>query len=96
MRSIAGGVPWVVVALAVVLVGAEVPVVHEHGGAAAGLYNEECSLERLVTAPGGAILAGVPDAGALLLALPIVLAPADPAPATRPALPSGSRAPPTD
>ncbi len=95
MRSTSRVVPWLVVVLALVRVGAELPVVHEHGGAAAGIYNEQCSLERMVMAPAGAIIIDAPDAGVSLHARPISLAPGNPARATRPALPSGSRAPPT-
>jgi hypothetical protein len=95
MRSISRVVPWLVVVLALVQVGAELPVVHAHGGASAGIHNEECSLERMMMAPGGAIIIDAPDAGVSLLARPISLAPGDPAPATRATLPSGSRSPPT-
>jgi hypothetical protein len=95
MRLIARAVPWLTVALALVLFGAELPVVHEHRGSTAGIYNEECPLERLAMAPGGAVLADAPDAGVPLLGLPVPPAPGAPAPATRPSLASGSRAPPT-
>jgi hypothetical protein len=95
MRPIARAVPWLAVVLALVLVGTELPVVHAHGGRTAGLYNEECSLERLATAPAAAVLGDALDAGAPLPALPVPPAPGDPAPETRPPLPSGSRAPPS-
>jgi hypothetical protein len=95
VRPITRVVPWLVVVLALVQIGAQLPVIHDHGGATAGLYDEECSLERMGTAPGGAIVADVPDPGVPLLARPIAPVPGDPAPAVRPTLPPGSRAPPT-
>ncbi len=94
MRSLARAVSWFAVLVALVVVGSEIPVVHHHGGPTAGLYNEECPLERLATAPGGAIITDDPDGASPLLALPVPLAPDDPAAPAHPSLPSGSRAPP--
>jgi hypothetical protein len=92
MRTIARAVTWLVVAL--VLAGAELPVVHQHGGSTAGIYNAECPLDRLAAAPGGVVCTVTSDGSVPLVAVPTPPVPRDAAPATRPALPSGSRAPP--
>jgi hypothetical protein len=39
--------------LALVLLGAEIPEVHDHAGATPGLYNEDCPLGRLATPSWG-------------------------------------------
>jgi hypothetical protein len=85
-----------VLALVVTLVvlGVQAPEVHEHGGSSAALYNEECSLSRLATGPGGA---AVPDPTVILPhgpATPLVVALAAAAPPARPLLPVSARAPP--
>jgi hypothetical protein len=56
--------------LLVVLLGAEIPEVHDHDASTPGLYNEECPLARLAV-PGW----GLPPVAANLLSQP------DPAPA---------------
>lgn len=80
--------------VAVVLLGVEIPEVHEHGGATTGLYNEECLLERLAAGVPGATLPDVSDAPRSVPVAPLVEPP--PAPAWLPpaVLPSDARAPP--
>jgi hypothetical protein len=80
--------------LALVLLGVEIPEVHEHGGATAGLYNEECLLERLAAGVPGATLPDVSDAPRSVSVAPLVVLP--PAPARLPLAlpPSEARAPP--
>ena len=39
--------------LAVVLLAADIPEVHDHAGATPGLYNEDCPLGRLATSSWG-------------------------------------------
>jgi hypothetical protein len=50
--------PWFVRAtllgvLALVVLGAELPEIHEHGGSTPGLYNEDCPLARLAVPSWG-------------------------------------------
>jgi hypothetical protein len=53
-----GGRPWLARAarlglLALVVLGAELPEIHEHGVSTPGLYNEDCPLARLAVPSWG-------------------------------------------
>jgi hypothetical protein len=81
--------------LCLLVVVVEIPTVHTHQAGSAGLYNEECLLERLATAPVSAVLTLALEA---LEPLPAVRArvrtPSLPAPLARPVRPADPRAPP--
>jgi hypothetical protein len=58
--------PWLVRAallgvLAVVLLGAELPEIHEHAAGTPGLYNEDCPLARLALPSWGLPALAPPD-----------------------------------
>jgi hypothetical protein len=78
-----------------VVVAVEIPTVHEHASGTAGLFNEQCLLERLATAPASAVLpltleALEPPPAVRGRALAALL----PAPLARPVPPTDPRAPP--
>jgi hypothetical protein len=72
--------------LALVLLGAEIPEVHDHAGATPGLYNEDCPLGRLATPSWGL-------AAAVMSPLPQPDPACEPAPPPIPAEPSAAAAP---
>jgi hypothetical protein len=76
------------------LFAVDLPEVHQHDGATAGLFDEDCPFERLASAPPGAPLPDRLDANPLLSPPAPVFVGAPPAPVlvVRPA--SGARAPP--
>jgi hypothetical protein len=80
--------------LLVVLIGAEIPEVHDHDASTAGLYNEECPLARLAVPSWGipivaADILAQPDPVPALAAAPVPDQPATPRTGFAP------RAPPT-
>jgi hypothetical protein len=81
-------------ALVLALVATDLPVVHAHGGAHAGLYNEECPLGRLATPPSAVLADTSPPPNTLGPALdPPLVAPAAATP-SRLLDSHGARAPP--
>jgi hypothetical protein len=81
--------------LGLALFAVDLPELHQHDGATAGLFDEDCPFERLASAPPGAPLPHRLDPGPLLSPPSPLFLGAAPSPAriVRPA--SGARAPPS-
>ena len=80
--------------LALAVLAADVPVVHQHTGSEPGLFNEECPLARLAAGTGARALAPVPDLPGPAPAVNVALPAWTPVPASLPLLALGARAPP--
>jgi hypothetical protein len=81
------------VAIAVVFVQSAI-IPHTHAGVGPGLYNEDHDLALLATLHGAAVLLDAQPAPFVFAAVPVLLPPGGPAPASTPRSTADSRAPP--
>jgi hypothetical protein len=82
------------VALALSWLGMEAPILHRHGDAGEGLYDDECPLARLAATETRVGIASAADPVQPIAAAPLSAAPAAARPAAVSVHPAVARAPP--